>query len=396
MSNGPWRGLWVRYGFDPIRDPVARYYQALDVRWKEANLNKLKATYRDAYMRAKGLREAPPEHNEEEEEGEEGGGGGNLPVMTPVDEEQAELKLFGMPVRRQMVFQLCDLGSPGLQQVIFELPRKAACTTQGGWFTMADLNNLRLRIKRYLSGYVAECARTLCFEPSAEENLALSPADVILEAEQRKPHDQVTADKAPPSLGTTGSSGRGPAGAGGGRGGGRATARKRKAAAGRGAGGRGRGGRRAAKRSRRDAEEEEGEEESEEEEEEEYEGEDEDDNDKDNQEEEGEEQEEQEEEQAQQEEPDFDEDADGMGEAAALNVEAFLGRQQQQQGRASTTTAAAAAATTTAAEAEDTLGSDFVIPLTAGDLAAARSIRLLGGFQGAETYSSSSSDDDSD
>ncbi len=42
MSNGPWRGLWVRYGYDPGQDPVARLYQVIDVRWTEAGLQKLK------------------------------------------------------------------------------------------------------------------------------------------------------------------------------------------------------------------------------------------------------------------------------------------------------------------------------------------------------------------
>lgn len=42
MSNGPWRGLWCRYGYDPSQDPVARVYQVIDVRWTEAGLQKLK------------------------------------------------------------------------------------------------------------------------------------------------------------------------------------------------------------------------------------------------------------------------------------------------------------------------------------------------------------------
>ena len=140
MSNGPWRGLWVRYGYDPSQDPVARFYQALDVRWKEAGLEKLKASYGEVWKKVK------------EEEGEEGG-------------REEELKLFGLPVRRQMVFQLCDLGSASLQKLVLGVPRKAGCTSQGGWFRLTDLTMLRGKIKRYLSGKVAECVRTGRVDP---------------------------------------------------------------------------------------------------------------------------------------------------------------------------------------------------------------------------------------
>jgi len=30
--SGPWRGTWVRFGYDPRADPHAKIYQILDVR----------------------------------------------------------------------------------------------------------------------------------------------------------------------------------------------------------------------------------------------------------------------------------------------------------------------------------------------------------------------------
>ena len=30
--NGPWRSLWVRFGYDPRKDPKSRIYQTLDYR----------------------------------------------------------------------------------------------------------------------------------------------------------------------------------------------------------------------------------------------------------------------------------------------------------------------------------------------------------------------------
>lgn len=32
FMDGPWRCCWVRYGYDPRKDPIARTYQELEIR----------------------------------------------------------------------------------------------------------------------------------------------------------------------------------------------------------------------------------------------------------------------------------------------------------------------------------------------------------------------------
>jgi len=32
FTSGPWRSMWVRFGYDPRTDPQAKIYQTLDVR----------------------------------------------------------------------------------------------------------------------------------------------------------------------------------------------------------------------------------------------------------------------------------------------------------------------------------------------------------------------------
>lgn len=32
MRNGPWRMMWIRFGYDPRKEPGARFYQTLDFR----------------------------------------------------------------------------------------------------------------------------------------------------------------------------------------------------------------------------------------------------------------------------------------------------------------------------------------------------------------------------
>eukprot|EP00624_Nannochloropsis_granulata_P004554 evm.model.NODE_32736_length_9362_cov_17.354305.1 len=381
MSNGPWRGFWVKYGYDPSQDSVARLYQALDVRWKEAGLEKLKTSYGEVWKRVKA------------EEGREG------------VEEEVELKLFGLPVRRQMVFQLCDLGSASLQRLVLGVPRKAECTAQGGWFRLSDLTVLRGKIKRYLSGKVAECVRTGTVDPvtgskgeeGGREEGALSPVEMIFEAEARREEEVVLPER---------DSGGNKGGGGGGRVNGAAAGcrgeegeeddgvmtaamrkSKRKATGGGrggGMGGRVRGGRgRGGKRARRAVDDEEGTHEGESEEEE---GE----SDRNG----GEGEEEEYYGQGRGDEEGIEDDE----EAGARQLESLLGHH----GRRTVDRAGANAAAVARGRArhqeedeeeENTLGGTFVIPLTAGDVQNASSIRLLGGYQGAD-YSSSSSDDD--
>lgn len=37
--NGPWRTMWVRYGYNPRKEPSSRVYQTLDFRVKVGKLN---------------------------------------------------------------------------------------------------------------------------------------------------------------------------------------------------------------------------------------------------------------------------------------------------------------------------------------------------------------------
>jgi len=389
MSNGPWRGFWVKYGYDPSQDSVARLYQALDVRWKEAGLEKLKTSYGEVWKKVR----AEAGREDEEEEGVE------------------ELKLFGLPVRRQMVFQLCDLGSASLQRLVLAVPRKAECTAQGGWFRLSDLTVLRGKIKRYLSGKVAECVRTGSVEPvtggrggkGGREEGALSPGEMILEAEARRGEEVVL-----PERGSGGSKG---GGRGEGEGAGingaagvdgerereecdgvmAAATRKSKRKAtgggrGGGIGGRGRGGRGKKKARRVGGEAEETHEsESDEEEEEKKEGRYQNRGERDEEESYGQ----------------GRGDEEGMEdeeEAGARQLERLFGQPgRRTMDRARANTAAVTRGRTRHQggdeDKEDDLGRTFVIPLTAGDVQNASSIRLLGGYQGAD-YSSSSSDDD--
>ncbi|KXN69333.1 hypothetical protein CONCODRAFT_18385 [Conidiobolus coronatus NRRL 28638] len=46
MTNGPWRDCWIRYGYNPKKDPGARFYQILDMRSITTNKQVIRAKRR--------------------------------------------------------------------------------------------------------------------------------------------------------------------------------------------------------------------------------------------------------------------------------------------------------------------------------------------------------------
>lgn len=388
MSNGPWRGLWVRYGYDPSLDPVARFYQALDVRWKEAGLEKVKRAYEQVRRKGEGKRGDGAAAKEEEEAGAQDGEGkeGEEVAGPQAGRTGSELQLFGLPVRRQMVFQLCDLGGASLQELVLGLPRKALCSPQGGWFRLSDLNRLRVRIKRYLSSRVAECVRTGSLEAVVgPEEGALSSSAMIKEAEARRGREVVwREDDFKKGAGVDRDQEGWPE-----RQGGKAMTRRSSKRTSAGGGGRrsaevmeGEGGvRRNGKRARRAALKQ------------------------------------AEERQDEVSEWEDDRELDG-GEGSSLRggQEDKEGEEDEERGlrhlgdllgqpmggikssRGDRRTARAGGQSSggRVEEAEDTdeLGGNFVIPLTAGEMENASSIRLLGGYQGGDYSSSSSTEED--
>lgn len=40
LKNGPWRMLWIKYGYDPRKEPEARIYQTLDFRLRHQGKRK--------------------------------------------------------------------------------------------------------------------------------------------------------------------------------------------------------------------------------------------------------------------------------------------------------------------------------------------------------------------
>lgn len=137
--TGPWRVMWVRFGYDPRKDPSSRKYQTLDYRLRISGGLKTKVKAKRSYCNyllpyksspscrprtaviTKKLDHAPRNRSKHGPDYKE-----NMYVFRP-----------GMvPPSRQMFYQYCDVYVPEIQEMIIKLPPPvpdAVCHEKNGW-----------------------------------------------------------------------------------------------------------------------------------------------------------------------------------------------------------------------------------------------------------------------
>ncbi|XP_071801972.1 general transcription factor 3C polypeptide 5-like isoform X1 [Asterias amurensis] len=146
--TGPWRATWVRFGYDPRKDPGALKYQMLDFRIRKAMfLSRSTSSSRKHYNRFKKTsyeRQLPMsiqkpsrrsqafiKYNETTSPGAE--------AKKTVDKESYFLFKEGLvPAYNQMFYQLCDIKDDGLQAFI-----KGATSENDCYLKTEDLCQLR-------------------------------------------------------------------------------------------------------------------------------------------------------------------------------------------------------------------------------------------------------------
>ncbi|KAL2099541.1 hypothetical protein ACEWY4_003935 [Coilia grayii] len=154
MLTGPWRSLWVRFGYDPRKNPEAKIYQVLDFRVRCG----MKHGYAAGDMPVKAKRSAyhyslytsfnksgPPPASLKDITEE------NLGSSRKPDEPRYKLKESiyrfheGMlPPYRQMFYQLCDLEVDQIQSIIHRNDGKEeACDERDGWCVARTGDELR-------------------------------------------------------------------------------------------------------------------------------------------------------------------------------------------------------------------------------------------------------------
>ncbi|CAH9120865.1 unnamed protein product [Cuscuta epithymum] len=155
FSQGPFRRLWIRKGYDPRTDPESRIYQSIDFRVHDPLLR----SYCEAQT------ESGVKHR-----------------WTDV----CSFQVF--PSKCQISLQLCDLVDDYIQEEIKKPHKTTECSCQTGWFPSNVLECLRLRVSiRFVSVYPNPGVEQLLKKLSARfERSKRTPSHVIRDEEKEQ------------------------------------------------------------------------------------------------------------------------------------------------------------------------------------------------------------------
>uniref|UniRef100_A0A8C7JI14 Ral transcription factor IIIC subunit 5 n=1 Tax=Oncorhynchus kisutch TaxID=8019 RepID=A0A8C7JI14_ONCKI len=146
MVTGPWRSLWVRFGYDPCKTPEAKKYQVLDFRIRCST--KHGYTINDMPVKAKRstfnytlpitLNKAECHSNKTSDTNL------LLPCLLFVQDSSYIFRDGTLPPHRQMFYQLCDLDVESIRNVISRNDgQEEECDERDGWCLSHTSDDLR-------------------------------------------------------------------------------------------------------------------------------------------------------------------------------------------------------------------------------------------------------------
>ncbi|XP_030623831.1 general transcription factor 3C polypeptide 5 [Chanos chanos] len=166
MLTGPWRSLWVRFGYDPRKTPEAKIYQVLDFRIRcgmkhgygvnDMPVKAKRSTYN--YNLPTTLNKAGPQPASLKEITKESAPSMPKPAVPRYKlKESAYIFREGMlPPYRQMFYQLCDLEVDRIKTIIHRNDGKEEeCDERDGWCPPRTADELR----DIISGMITQIVR---------------------------------------------------------------------------------------------------------------------------------------------------------------------------------------------------------------------------------------------
>ncbi|KAL1124661.1 hypothetical protein AAG570_001285 [Ranatra chinensis] len=134
--TGPFRIMWVRFGYDPRKDPNSRIYQTLDYRIRAPggllNLVKAKRSYANCLLPSKSSHstaksvvigsDVPPDEVSD--------------TTGPIAPDAFKFLTTKIPAARQMFYQYCDVKAPEIETMLARLPKVRPgkqCDPRLGW-----------------------------------------------------------------------------------------------------------------------------------------------------------------------------------------------------------------------------------------------------------------------
>ncbi|XP_018588457.1 general transcription factor 3C polypeptide 5 [Scleropages formosus] len=155
MLTGPWRSLWVRFGYDPRTKPEAKAYQVLDFRIRcgmkhgytpnDLPVKAKRSTYN--YSLPTTVNKAGPQPaslREITQEGSAPPGRKPAPLRYKLKESAYIFRDGTLPPYRQMFYQLCDLDVESIKKVIHcNDGQEEECNERDGWCLPRTTDELR-------------------------------------------------------------------------------------------------------------------------------------------------------------------------------------------------------------------------------------------------------------
>ncbi|XP_063422877.1 general transcription factor 3C polypeptide 5-like [Mytilus trossulus] len=147
-TNGPWRCLWTKYGYDPKKHPEAKMYQTIDYRKRQASCGDMvaiKCKRSENTLAFPALkRNAPnvPKIDLESLDINKPSGSKQKPGATTESEPVHIYRPDRLPPCRQMFYQICDIQVDEVQDLVKKGKTKN-CDEKDGWCPRGTIEKCR-------------------------------------------------------------------------------------------------------------------------------------------------------------------------------------------------------------------------------------------------------------
>jgi len=173
FTTGPWRNQWIKFGYDPRKDPAAGIYQTLDyrVRLQGGARHKVaaKRSYANYLLPYKAVNWSKPRTSLIDKSALPGAAtaaGGDSGETTEAETNEDREKLSDVfmfrkgriPPYRQMFYQYCDIHIQAAQELLqtSQAPATGGCSERSGWFLAGTEEKLRNMITNVINEDISE------------------------------------------------------------------------------------------------------------------------------------------------------------------------------------------------------------------------------------------------
>nr|XP_061836875.1 general transcription factor 3C polypeptide 5-like [Nerophis lumbriciformis] len=206
MVTGPWRSLWIKFGYDPRRTIESKKYQMLDYRMRCSTKNAYVLSDLPVKPKRSALnytlpiainKTVPTPASVTDLPTQEGSGSSRdqVRVSYQLKESSYVFKEGMLPPHRQMFYQLCDLEVQRIQDVIQQNSgTEQVCDERDGWCTVGTTDKLRDIISAMVKKVIRELKPPLQKMPKRPGSSVRSTKAGAEDAEDDDYDDDVKAE----------------------------------------------------------------------------------------------------------------------------------------------------------------------------------------------------------